>query len=54
MLTLLKELVKLKIAPVVSGDDKNDWGVNAGQIEEGTYGGTQLALTEMYDRVERA
>ena len=46
-----QELVKENVAPV---KEDGKVKVNDGQIEEGTYGGTQLALTEMYDRVERA
>lgn len=47
-----QELVKEDLAPRVAEEGK--LRVNDGQIEEGTYGGTQLALTEMYDRIERA
>ncbi|KAG8533867.1 uncharacterized protein KY384_001608 [Bacidia gigantensis] len=44
-----QELLKSVIAPLAS-DDKNE----DGQIEEGTYAGTQLALTEYYDRIEQS
>ena len=49
-----QELVNTKLAPIAPTKDKPEWSLNDGQIEEGTYGGTQLALTEMYDRIERA
>ena len=52
------ELVSLNIVPPVNpvkvgekAADKSN--VGNGQVEEGTYAGTQLALTEMYDRIER-
>ena len=51
-----QELVKENIAPVAPSPDNPDPPVeeNVGQLEEGTYGGTQLALTEIYDRIEHA
>ena len=49
-----QELVNTKLAPKAPTRKNTEWTVNDGQIQEGTYGGTQLALTEMYDRVERA
>lgn len=47
-----QELVKERTAPIApaAGVPVKD---NKGQIDEGTYGGTQLALTEIYDRVEQ-
>lgn len=52
------ELVSLNIVPPVNPvkvgqkvADKSN--VGNGQVEEGTYAGTQLALTELYDRIER-
>ena len=52
------ELVSLNIVPPVDpvrvGQEKADRSnVGNGQVEEGTYAGTQLALTELYDRIER-
>lgn len=52
------ELVNLNIVPPVNpvkvGQEAADKStVGNGWIEEGTYAGTQLALTEMYDRIER-
>ena len=52
------ELVNLNIVPPLNpvevgqktADESN---VGNGQVEEGTYSGTQLALTELYDRIER-
>ncbi len=56
-----QELVKEKIHPVAPPRTffTRLWNhfagqVPKGQIEEGTYAGTQLALTEMYDRIEHA
>lgn len=48
--SLPKNPSKEKIAPIApaAGDPVKD---NKGQIDEGTYGGTQLAVTEIYDRV---
>lgn len=51
------ELLNLSITPptlniydgVVSGHLK----IPSGQVKEGTYSGTQLALTEMFSRIER-
>ena len=48
------ELVKLQIAPKVDPKTGQVEEPPPGQIEEGTYGGTQLALTEMYAKVEEA
>ena len=48
------ELVKLEIAPKVNPKTGEVEESSPGQIEEGTYGGTQLALTEMYAKVEEA
>ena len=48
-----QEAVDSGIGPVAPTKE-HGWRVNDGQIQEGTYGGTQLALTEMYDRIERA
>ncbi|KAI9658410.1 MAG: hypothetical protein M1821_002543 [Bathelium mastoideum] len=48
------ELVKLQIAPKVNAETGQVKEPSSGQIEEGTYGGTQLALTEMYAKVEEA
>lgn len=37
----------------IFGKELVDLGIaDGGNITEGTYGGTQLALTEIYDRVE--
>ena len=52
------ELVSLNIVPPVNpvkvGQKEADRSnVGNGQVEEGTYAGTQLALTELYDRIER-
>ena len=52
------ELVNLNIVPPlnpVKVDQKkaDESNVGDGQVQEGTYSGTQLALTEMYDRIER-
>ena len=52
------ELINLNIVPPLNpvkvGQKKADESnVGDGQIQEGTYSGTQLALTEMYDRIER-
>ena len=49
-----QELVNVGVAPVAPTKQDPRLRVNDGQIQEGTYGGTQLALTEMYDRIERA
>ncbi|KAI9668817.1 MAG: hypothetical protein M1831_000886 [Alyxoria varia] len=49
------ELVRLDIAPPV--DDSADEQVTSkpqGQVQEGTYGGTQLALTEVYAKIEES
>lgn len=51
------ELLNLSITPttlkidngVVSGHPK----IPSGQVKEGTYSGTQLALTEMFSRIEK-
>lgn len=51
------ELLNLSITPptvnifdgVVSGHIE----IPAGQVKEGTYSGTQLALTEMFSRIEK-
>ncbi|KAF2240034.1 Lipoxygenase [Viridothelium virens] len=48
------ELVKLQIAPIVDSKTGRVKETPPGQIEDGTYGGTQLALTEMYAKVEEA
>lgn len=51
-----QELVKLKIAPVITNltnpnvptqSEEND-----GDIEKGTWAGTQLAITDLYHRIE--
>ena len=52
------ELISLNIVPpldpAIVGQKKADGSnVGDGQVQEGTYSGTQLALTEMYDRIER-
>ena len=52
------ELVKLNIVPPVNpvkvGESEALMSsVGDGSVQEGTYSGTQLALTEMYDRIER-
>lgn len=52
-----RELLNLSITPttlddydgVVSGRVK----IPSGQVKEGTYSGTQLALTEMFSRIEK-
>ncbi len=52
------ELVNLNIVPPLNpvkvgqktADESN---VGNGNIQEGTYSGTKLALTELYDRIER-
>jgi hypothetical protein len=51
-----QELVKEKITPATPSCAllTRLWSQSVGQIEEGTYAGTQLALTEMYDRIEHA
>jgi len=53
-----QELVRKHIAPKVrniSNDDAaTEVQTGTGQFDEGTWGGTQLALTEMYSRVEQA
>lgn len=52
----VKELTNLNIVPPtdpkVVAPSKQDPKKPDGNITEGTYGGTQLALTEMYARVE--
>ena len=52
----VKELVNLDIVPPtdpkVVAPSKKDPKDPQGNITEGTYGGTQLALTDMYARVE--
>ena len=52
-----QELVQLKIAPIVSDLTKPDLPTqseeNDGDIQEGTWAGTQLALTELYSRIEQ-
>lgn len=51
------ELVSLRLVQVIDGvaSEKPTEIVEEpkGQIEEGTWGGTQLALTDMYSRIER-
>ena len=52
------ELVNLNIVPPLNpvkvGQKRADEShVGDGQVQEGTYSGTRLALTEMYDRIER-
>ena len=52
------ELISLNIVPpldpAIVGQKKADGSnVGDGQVQEGTYSGTQLALTEIYDRIER-
>ena len=52
------ELVNLNIVPPVNPVKVGQKAaakstVGSGWVEEGTYAGTQLALTEMYDRIER-
>ena len=52
------ELINLNIVPPldpakVSQKKADESNVGDGQVQEGTYSGTQLALTEMYDRIER-
>ena len=47
-----QELVELKIAPIVS--DSTEPEENEGSITEGTWAGTQLALTDLYRRIEQA
>ena len=53
-----QELVELKIAPIVSDLTKPDLPTqseeNEGSITEGTWAGTQLALTDLYRRIEQA
>ena len=52
-----QELVSLKIAPVISHLTKPDFPTqskeNEGDIEEGTWAGTQLAITDLYRRIEQ-
>lgn len=51
------EMVALDIQPshfhIKDGQASGDLNVSKGQINEGTYEGTQAALTELYGRVER-
>ncbi|KAG8531040.1 uncharacterized protein KY384_004397 [Bacidia gigantensis] len=51
-----QELVHLKIAPVITNLAKSDVQTqseeNVGDIEEGTWAGSQLALTDLYRRIE--
>ncbi len=52
-----QELVALKTAPksnhLASTEFTTTSEENEGQISEGTWAGTQLALTEMYSRIEK-
>ncbi len=52
-----QELVSLQLVQVIDGvaSPKTTIIVEEpkGQIEEGTWGGTQLALTDMYSRIEQ-
>lgn len=52
------ELINLNIVPPVDPEkvgqkQAHESNVGDGQVQEGTYSGTQLALTEMHDRIER-
>ena len=51
-----QELVHLKVAPIVTNLTKPDVPTqskeNEGDIKEGTWAGSQLALTELYRRIE--
>lgn len=47
------ELLKLGLCPVVDPNDPTNVDEPEGDIKEGTYTGTQLALTEAYSRVEK-
>ena len=50
-----QELVALNIAPLTKNITSAAPTVseeNVGQIEEGTWGGTQVAVTDMFDRIE--
>lgn len=51
------ELLNLSITPttlnVYNGVVSSHLKISSGQVEEGTYSGTQLALTEMFSRIEK-
>lgn len=47
------ELLKLKLYPTFDPEDPTLVKEPEGNIVEGTYMGTQLALTEAYSRIER-
>ena len=52
-----QELVELKITPIISDLTKpvpTQSEENEGSITEGTWAGTQLALTDLYRRIEQA
>lgn len=50
------ELLNLAITPptvaIADGGVSDEINVPEGQIKEGTYGGTQLAITEIFSRIE--
>ena len=52
-----QELVRSQIAPRVTNlsndNERTESETGTGQIQHGTWGGTQLALTEMYSRIEQ-
>lgn len=53
-----QELVTMKIVQVIDGVASPETPTEIveepkGQMTEGTWGGTQLALTDMYSRIER-
>lgn len=53
-----QELLSLQLVQIIDGVASPEKPTEIveepkGQIEEGTWGGTQLALTDMYSRIER-
>lgn len=47
------EVIKQKLYPIIDPDDPSNIQEPEGNIEEGTYLGTQIALTQAYSRIEQ-
>lgn len=47
------EVIKEKLYPIIDPDDPSNIREPEGNITEGTYLGTQIALTQAYSRIEQ-
>ena len=51
---LAQELCRIGLTAKAPTGEQGRWQSSQKRVEQGTYAGTQLVLTQMYDRIERA